>query len=265
MTGPAERYKRPLGGSEASPRVTGRGCHAALDGEGKPARAEEVSHLTDRRDPPQHLHPRASWPRCDARTRGKPGRRKPGRCQAAGLGIGGRCHFHGGMALGAPHRKGTAKPPAARQLVLLTTWFELVGDIGRKVPRTPWCVMALPMDLFQVLPEAAHDAVHDAAYVQAELEEQGVLRKVATRWPQPLGYRVALKLAQRGRIAFAIISGRADARRLSRARAGRFEAGAWYISAQDVLLALERASDPLTCHQGRVPANTVTRSSGCLR
>lgn len=187
-------------------------------------------------------HPKP-WPRCNARTRGKAGVRPPAWCRASGQGIGGRCHFHGGMALGAPigTRRGK-RPEEGRRLVLLTAWLDLLPDASMsKRARRRWQAWALPVDLINRLPSTALPSCCDAAFVQVQLERRGVPRKVAVRWPQVLGYRVVLQLAKRGRIAFALLSGSRDLRRIGGKRRRSTTPPIQRIEAGDVLAALEAA------------------------
>ncbi len=207
--------------------------------------APEVAEVRSERQPR-----RFNWERCNARTRGKAGQREPGRCKASGQGVGGRCHHHGGMALGAPMGCRRTERKRLRQLVLFTGSFELLPEKRSAVgPRSRWVLLAIPLDLYERLPRNAPRLHGDAAYLQATLERRGVPRKVATCWPQPLGYRIALKLAQRGRVAFVEVSGRSDSRRAARARVNRFDPKTRRLDPHEFLPALLTAGQRLLPRQ----------------
>ena len=72
---------------------------------------------------------------------------------------------------------------------------------------------------------------------------QNVSRKIAEKWPQQLGFRVVLRLAQRGRIAFAVLSGRRDLKRGARASVGRRDERAHRIEPDTLLRALGAAGE----------------------
>jgi hypothetical protein len=144
-----------------------------------------------------------TFPPCGARTKGKPGKREPGLCKAAGAGIGGRCRHHGGMLLGAPGlRRG---PRLRRQLVLL-------GEPGSS-RHSDWAVMGIPLDLFQLLKASDFERGASPRAIRAKLVRRGVPRAVAAKWPQRLGFRIALLLSERGRIAFSLCNSRRDRKR----------------------------------------------------
>lgn len=155
--------------------------------------------------------PPMPFPRCGARNRnGSP-------CQASGAGVGGRCPNHGGMAV-----PGT--------LVLFSGADDWTAELFfSRAEQRRWRMMALPQDLFDLLGTAMLLWADDAAHVSWLLTERGVRRDRARRWPQQLGYRVVLKLAQRGRIAFGVFDDelavkRAARRRLSLQERRRFAA-----------------------------------------
>lgn len=180
------------------------------------------------------------WPRCRARTR------TPGRCKASGQGIGGRCLHHGGMHLGAPvglPRKGR-KP--ARKLVLFSGWFDLLSELFDE-PRAKrrWHLMAIPLDLYELLPANTLDGGAESGYVQTLLVARGVARKVARHWPQRLGYRVTLKLAERDRIAFAVMVDRRDLRRAGRLSVRKYNERVRRIGPDKILAALRSAGQCL--------------------
>jgi hypothetical protein len=150
------------------------------------------------------------------------------------------------MRLGAPvglPRKGR-KPP--RRLVLLTGWFDLLHELFDS-PRAKrrWHVLVLPFDLYDLLPANTLGGGTESAYLQALLEARGVARKVARHWPQRLGYRVALKLAERDRIAFAVMIDRRDLRRAGRVSVRKYNERVCKIGSKEVLAALRGAGQRL--------------------
>jgi hypothetical protein len=207
-----------------------------------------------------HLAPEASpalagsrnlWARCHARTKGKPGKREPGRCKAAGQGVGGRCIHHGGGHVGWRLGQKRAGPKEPRKLVLVSGFECLLMeafDPHRK--RRRWHLMAIPLELFERLsPDDVIGAI-DSAYVSFKLEEHGVPRKIAQKWPQRLGFRVILRLAERDRIAFGVMSARRDLKRAARRAVGRDNGKTIRIEADALLRALRAAGQRMPVVKG---------------
>jgi hypothetical protein len=162
----------------------------------------ESSPAPDRSEAPGS---RSRWPSCGARCRGA----RAGRtCLSAGCGFGARCALHGGLFAGRP--KG-------RRLVLLSGPFDLLGESCQpRRDRRRWQILALPVDLAERLPPGTLERGIDGAYMSWVLEQHGVRRDVARKWPQWIGFNVARKLAERRRVAYALVSGRLPLRRLAR-------------------------------------------------
>lgn len=171
---------------------------------------------------------RSAWPRCGARTRGE---RAGRRCQAAGCGFGGRCWLHGGAISG---------PTPNRQLVLCNgSWDWLDGLTLTPREKRAWSTWALPLHLYERLGPGV--PLCDFSFVQYQLERAGVRRDIVTAWPQRIGYRVALRLAERGRVAFALVSQERDVFRATRKKRGEFSEHVVRVEAPELLAALRAA------------------------
>jgi hypothetical protein len=115
------------------------------------------------------------------------------------------------------------------ELVLLSGVDDWSAELFfSRAERRRWRMMALPLDLFMLLGLSNVMGADDAGHLSGLLEDRGVRRDRARRWPQQLGYRVVLKLAQRGRIAFGVFDDdravkRATRRRLSSPERQRFQ------------------------------------------
>lgn len=190
------------------------------------------------------------WPRCGARCRGE----RAGRtCRAAGCGFGGRCWLHGGALTGVPTGSKHGCPAPARKVVVfsaapgcITDW--VLADVRQ---RHAWSMWAMPAELFARLEQADEPlTVADAAFVADALVRGGVGRDVAALWPQKIGFNVLLKLAERGRVAFALLHGR-DLRRATRARVGHQSTRMRRVEADELLAALRAAGQ-------RIPKGTLT-------
>jgi hypothetical protein len=189
---------------------------------------------------------RHQWPRCGAHTKGKPGKREPGRCKAAGQGVGGRCMYHGGGHLGWPLGEKRRGPKTRRQIVLFSGWESILAEVFEDPRvRRRWHMMALPLDLFERMSPTEVGGALDSAYTSFRLEELGVPRRIAQKWPQRLGFRVVLRLAQRGQIAFAILSDRRDLKRGARLLVPRQSERVHRIDRETLLAALLSAGQPL--------------------
>jgi len=201
---------------------------------------------------PAPLGSRNRWPRCGAKTRGG----TP--CRAAGAGLGGRCCNHGGMGLG---------PGRGHRLVFLGTsgLSELLfGGSGLVRRRSePWRVAVVPLWIAEQLPA---EALEDPAYC-AHLLRTGEFRwcngKQAERlhrsWPQFIGFRVALKLLERGRVAWGHFAFRADMARWLRREA---EPGADDVRLEpaELLAAMRAAGGPIT-KRSETEADDATATS----
>jgi hypothetical protein len=107
--------------------------------------------------------------------------------------------------------------------------------------RRRWHVLVRPHDLYEILPANTLDSGTDSAHLQSVLEARGVARKVALRWPQRIGFRVTLKLAERDRIAFAIMSDRRDLRQAGRVSVRKYNDRVCHLGSDAVLAALRAA------------------------
>jgi hypothetical protein len=116
--------------------------------------------------------------------------------------------------------------------------------------RRRWHLMAIPLDLYERLAPSDVEGGVDSAYLAFRLEEVGVPRKIAQKWPQRLGYRVILRLAERGRIAFAVLSDRRDLKRAARVSVGRYHEAASRIEPDKVLEALRAAGHRMPATKG---------------
>jgi hypothetical protein len=158
-----------------------------------------------------------AWPACGARLRGE----RAGRtCRAAGCGVGGRCHLHGGVPSSRP--KGAVGP---RRFVLFSNIIDRL-----KSPRR-WFFWAVPVDVFEALSPVAQrypDAESmpgDVADLMRARGSHGVGRfERGVHWPAPLGFRVVKRLAERGRVAYVLFSD-ADRRAVLRAQRERVPEG----------------------------------------
>jgi hypothetical protein len=73
-----------------------------------------------------------------------------------------------------------------------------------------------------------------SAIIQTLLETLGVRRDVAARWPEPLGFRIVSRLAERGRVAFALTVAPKDVKRAGRVRVPKCNACARRIEADEI-------------------------------
>jgi hypothetical protein len=189
---------------------------------------------------------REQWPRCGAMTRaGTP-------CRAAGAGLGGRrgharCPLHGGLSLG---------PGRDTQLVFFGTgsWAGLLFDGSgfARQRRARWKVNAMPLWIAQQLPA---EALAEPDYCQHLLRTLALKHrngKMAPRrrlhrvWPQELGFRVALTLLERGRVAYGVFSYGEDAARWVR-RHGC--CGEVRMSPTELLAAMRAVGGPIAKRQ----------------
>jgi hypothetical protein len=183
---------------------------------------------------------RRRWGRCGARTRGA----RSGRtCRASGCGFGRRCALHGGLRVGALWRgKASSEPRPTRRFVLITSGADIVSTAFHdKRDQRVWRLWALPEDLAALLPPAVLAASAEIGYVQTILVQCGVRRDVARNWPQALGYRIVLRLAERGRVAFALVTGQKDVMRAGRVRSTMRAAAVHRIEPDQLLQALRAA------------------------
>jgi hypothetical protein len=131
--------------------------------------------------------------------------------------------------------------------VVISSGVDLITEVAENRRRDrPWMMWALPEDLAAVLPPAALAAAAEVGYIQVLLEASGVRRDVARRWPQPLGFRIVCRLAERGRIAFALVVAPRDLVRAGRLRAGKYNARAQRIEADALRRALGAAGRSLS-------------------
>jgi hypothetical protein len=94
--------------------------------------------------------------------------------------------------------------------------FVLFSNINRPAPRR-WQFWAVPIDVFDRLPPDVQrypDAESITAALWSDRGRRGVHWKA---WPQPFGFRIVRRLAERGRVAFVIFSD-ADRRAVLRAQ-----------------------------------------------
>jgi len=192
---------------------------------------------------------RTHWPKCGARTRGS----RAGRtCQADGSGVGGRCMQHGGALSSYPLGFSRVGPRERRQLVLISATEGCVSDWVLAAPRerSAWSIWAVPLDLVERLDRRIPLCGADPGFISAALEASGVARGTARRWPQRLGYRVVLRLAERGRIAFGLFHG-LDLRRAARVRVSPTGTSLRRVDADQLLVALRAAGQ-------RIPKGSLT-------
>jgi hypothetical protein len=141
--------------------------------------------------------------------------------------------------------------------VLISSGVDLITEVAENRRRDrPWTMWALPEDLADTLSPAVLAAAADIGYIQMLLEERGVRRDVARRWPQPLGFRIVCRLAERGRIAFALVVAPRDLMRAGRLRAGKDKPRAQRIEADALLRAFGAA--------GRRTAEIAPMTTPCL-
>lgn len=187
---------------------------------------------------------RNRWPRCGAFARSS-GRA----CQAPGAGLGGRCRHHGGLTLGAVSRKrhwlrpAERAPVEPRKVVLVSAYEGLHAECHAPArDRRRWDMWAIPHELWALLPpEAASGAIGDVGHMRALLRESGVLNRTVSRWPQLIGFRIALRLAERGRIAFALMLDARDVKRATRAAVDCGNECVRRVEADELLSALRAA------------------------
>jgi hypothetical protein len=198
---------------------------------------------------------RSDWPACGAKLRGP----RAGRiCQAAGSGVGGRCHLHGGVPSKRP--KGVTEPRR----------FVLFSNIDWRAPDR-WFFWAVPADLFEQLPPATRH-YPDAESMPSEIAEvmrargsHGVDRFGAgVRWPQAFGFRIVKRLAERGRVAFVIFSD-ANRRAVLRAQRERVPEGqpptrTQRVDGEAFARAMAQAGQRLNAP--KLPATRVPRGAG---
>ncbi|HVZ34965.1 MAG TPA: hypothetical protein VG963_21205, partial [Polyangiaceae bacterium] len=111
-------------------------------------------------------------------------------------------------------------------------------------------VLALPLDLVERLPSWALYKGADAAYLRSLLEERGVRRDVARTWPQRLGFSIVKKLAERGRIAYALASNSRSRKRLARER--NWGSVTVRVPPEKLLASLRAAGQPIASTRRRV-------------
>jgi hypothetical protein len=156
---------------------------------------------------------RNRWPRCGAKTRrGTP-------CVAAGAGLGarcghGRCINHGGLSLG--RRPGD-------ELVFFgcaNLGAALYGFGPRR--REPWRVNAIPRWIAEQLPPHALCEPEYCRHLLGKLDLKRrtgrVVRGLYRSWPQVIGFRPALLLLERERVAYGSFAYSADLSRWTRSR-----------------------------------------------
>lgn len=183
---------------------------------------------------------RNTWPACGARLRGE----RAGRtCRAAGCGFGGRCILHGGVRVGAPWRgQAKASPRPLRKFVLVTVGLDSVGELlDSDRNKRRWQSHAIPLDLAERIPLATLMRGVSPGTLARNLVRAGVRHDIASKWPQPLGYRIVLRLAERGKIAFALLVAARDIKRAGRARVGELNTRASRIGPDELLAALRAA------------------------
>jgi hypothetical protein len=102
-------------------------------------------------------------------------------------------------------------------------------------------IWALPLDLCEIIGADALIGSAEAGYISDQLVRAGVRRDVAEHWPQRIGYNVTLRLAERGRIAFALLSCKRDIFRATRKRPGEFSEHFVRVELTELLAALRAA------------------------
>jgi hypothetical protein len=154
--------------------------------------------------------------------------------------------LHGGLRVGALWRgKAKAAPRPLRRFVLISSGADILSEVfDEKGSQRRWMVWALPEDLAALLAPAFLAAGPDIGYIQTRLEHQGVRRDIARRWPQPLGFRIVRRLAERGRIAYALLRGRRELVRSRRVRVQGHDTRAHRIGPDELLRALQAAGLP---------------------
>lgn len=185
---------------------------------------------------------RNRWPRCDARTRsGAP-------CRAAAAGFGRRehprCVNHGGLS-------GACRDAGDRLVFFGAASFEPVPRRRRfgTIPRRPWSVSVIPSWLADQLPE---HALLEGAICQHTLRARSYSWRtgrvargadLARRWPQVIGFRPALLLLERGRVAFGVFAYDRDITHWTRRRRAFEESSEMFVRlGADDMLAAMRAS-----------------------
>jgi hypothetical protein len=138
--------------------------------------------------------------------------------------------------------RSNASPRAKRRFVLISSGVDLISEVTEEgANERPWMMWALPEDLAALLPPTILEAAAEIGYIQTLLETLGVRRDVATRWPQPLGFRIVSRLAERGRVAFALMVAPKDVKRAGRVRVPKHNACARRIEADEIRWALRAA------------------------
>lgn len=149
--------------------------------------------------------------------------------------------MHGGGISGVPFGWRWGEPLPRRKLVLISAFTNIIDELlSPKREQRAWCVWVLPLELFERLGAGAGFCGVDAGHISAALMQAGVPREVAGRWPVRVGYNVALKFAERGRIAFALVTGRRDLKRVARLKNGSAYAQC-RVEADELLSALRAA------------------------
>lgn len=197
--------------------------------------------------PPRAIEVRAAraqptrrWLPCGARTRSSRA------CLAAGSGFGGRCGNHGGLSTG-PGRRGAT-------LVVLSGDDDLAPFtpvIGERRRREPWRLAVIPSRLAQGLGELSLVSAGPCAQALREgifLTEKGRrIRGLDQRWPKLVGFRILLRLLERGRIEYGIFTERFVHELLNRERLPieRLDAGMMRMEPAALLAALRAVGQPM--------------------
>jgi hypothetical protein len=110
--------------------------------------------------------PRKEKPRCGARTRGARGGRP---CQAAGIGAGGRCKYHGGMSTGPLTEAGKARA------------LSNLKQFRRPAADKPEAVKEAPAMRVRIVRRADVAVVNEQRQVAAERQNTREVRREITR------------------------------------------------------------------------------------
>jgi hypothetical protein len=180
------------------------------------------------------------WSRCGAKTRlGMP-------CRAAGAGFGGRCGNHGGLSSGPARSHAT--------LVVLSGDDDLASiarAVGEPRERQPWQLAVVPCwitrqldELSLVSPGPCAQALRGRTFLTASGRR---IRGLEKRWPKLVGFRILLRLLERGRIEYGIFTERFAHELLNRERLRfeRLDAGMTRIEPTALLAALRAAGQPI--------------------
>lgn len=196
-------------------------------------------HMSERVDP---VGSKNRWPRCNARTRSG----APCRAAAAGFGRRGhpRCVNHGGLS-------GASGDARDRLVFFGGASFDPMPRWRRfgKVPRRPWSVSVVPSWLADQLPEYA---LLDGGICEQTLRARSYSWRtgrvargadLARRWPQVIGFRPALLLLERGRVAFGVFAYDRDITQWTRRRHPFEESAEMFVRlGADEMLGAMRAS-----------------------